>query len=213
MVETILSVAVSLWILIDPIGDVPLFIALLNKMPPERQKKIICREMLIGLSTMVLFLFIGDGVLRFLNIQPSSLSIAGGIILFLISIKMIFPLKRESPEDLDIETEPFIVPLAIPLVAGPSVLAAIMIYARQQEQNWAILASICIAWAISLAILLSAPFLHQALGKKGIKACERLMGLILTLMATQMFLSGLSLFVQQDCSPSATVNGAASTKL
>jgi multiple antibiotic resistance protein len=135
--------------------------------------------------------------MRFLNVQNDTIQIAGGIILFLICLKMIFPPSCDPSENLPHEAEPFIVPLAIPLIAGPSVLAAVMIYARQ-EKNWVMLCAILLAWAVSLLVLLLSSHLKQILGWRGILAIERLMGLILTLIAVQMFLSGLAAFTHAN---------------
>lgn len=192
---SLLSIAFSLFLLMDPIGNIPLYISLLNKLPPRKQKKIIFREMLIALVVIILFNFIGEGLMKFLHIGHDTVQIAGGIILFLICLKMIFPTPITERKDLVQEAEPFIVPLAIPLIAGPSVLAAVMIYAKQ-ETSWLMVGAILIAWAASLIILLAASFLQKLLGARGILAMERLMGLILILIAVQMFLSGMHTFFE-----------------
>jgi multiple antibiotic resistance protein len=178
----------------DPIGNIPLYISLLRKLEPRKQKKIIFREMIIALLVILLFTFIGDVLMKFLHIGHDTIQIAGGIILFMICLKMIFPPPSTERKDLLQESEPFIVPLAIPLVAGPSVLAAVMIFARQ-ESGMVMMGAILIAWALSLIILLASSYLQKLLGSRGILAMERLMGLILILIAVQMFLSGVSAFM------------------
>ncbi len=188
----VLTVAFSLFILMDPIGNIPLYIAFLKDISPKRQRWIILREMFIALAVIILFNYIGKGLLNFLNVTEATVQIAGGIILFMLAIKMIFPDPKDPNHDLPKDQEPFIVPLAIPLVAGPSVLAAVMIYVNQQEDyNTVMIIAIVIAWLASLTILLLAPTIKNVLGWRGIIACEKLMGLILTLIAVQMFLSGL----------------------
>jgi multiple antibiotic resistance protein len=187
---SLFTIAFSLFILMDSLGNIPLYIAFLKEIPPKRQRWIILREMLIALFVIVLFNFIGDGLLRFLGVTEATVQIAGGIILFIIALKMIFPPAKDPHLDLPHDSEPFIVPLAIPLVAGPSVLASVIIYGHQ-ESGWIMIAAIAIAWFFSLLILLLAPTIKNALTWRGIVACERLMGLILTLIAVQMFLSGL----------------------
>lgn len=191
----ILSMALAFFLLMDPIGNVPLFIALLKNIPPKRQRKIILRELFIALIIILFFWVLGHPLLRFLNIQMPTILISGGIILFLIALKMIFPSKKtEKMEPRD--KEPFIVPLATPLVAGPAVLAAVMLYSGQNEKIWICISAIIIAWLFSTLILLGSSFLKKLLKDRGITACERLMGLILTLLAVQMFLEGVTRFLK-----------------
>lgn len=193
----VLSTALSLFVLMDSIGNVPFYISFLKDLPPTRQKQIIWRELLIALAIIIAFAFLGEGLMSFLNIKEDTIQIAGGIILFLLCLRMIFPAAQDNhtPPCQDL-AEPFIVPLAIPLVAGPGVLAAVMIYARQQTNPWDMLGAIFIAWTASLIILLCSTHLQKLLGRKGIVAMERLMGLILTLIAIQMFLGGVTAFVK-----------------
>ena len=192
------SIAFSLFLLMDPIGNIPFYISYLKDVDPKRQRYVILREMVIALLVILLFNFVGDGLMAFLHVQHDTIQIAGGIILFLICLRMIFPSTKEKSETLPREREPFIVPLAIPLVAGPSVLAAVMIYTRQEMNNWLMMGAIFIAWAASLFILLLSSFLKKILGWRGILALERLMGLILTLLAVQMFMSGVSAFMERN---------------
>lgn len=192
---SLLSLTISLFLLMDSIGNLPIFLSLLKEIPAKRQRVIILRELLIALGAMIFFYYVGEVLLNALGVKQHTVIIAGGIILFLISLKMIFPARKSPDVDVhDVSKEPFIVPLAIPLVAGPAVLAAIMLYSHQDGNNWVILSAIVIAWAASTLILLSGTFLKKILGWRGIIACERLMGLILTLIAVQMFLEGVSLY-------------------
>lgn len=191
------SIAFSLFLLMDPIGNIPFYISFLKGLEPKRQRVVIFRELIIALIIILIFDFIGDGLMKFLHVENDTIQIAGGIILFLLCLKMIFPPPHDPNESLPHETEPFIVPLAVPLIAGPSVLAAVMIYSKQ-ETNWIMMGAIFIAWAASLIILLSSSFLKKVLGWRGILAMERLMGLILILIAVQMFLSGVSAFMARQ---------------
>lgn len=193
----LLSVAFSLFLLMDPIGNIPFYISFLKGLDPKRQRYVIFREMIIALFIIVLFNYLGDGLMRFLHVENDTIQIAGGIILFLLCLKMIFPPPHDPNEGLPHEAEPFIVPLAVPLVAGPSVLAAVMIYTKQ-ETNTLMMGAILLAWAASLLILMCSSLLKNVLGWRGILALERLMGLILTLIAVQMLLSGISAFVQRQ---------------
>ncbi len=189
------SIALALFLLMDSIGNIPFYISFLRGIPPRRQRTIIVREMLIALFIIILFNFVGEALMNFLHISLDTIQIAGGIILFLLCLKMIFPSDQSDPEkSLPPTTEPFIVPLAVPLVAGPSVLALVMIYSQQQSTS-TMVGAICIAWAASLLILLTCEFLKKLLGWRGITAMERLMGLILLLIGIQMFMGGISSFV------------------
>ncbi len=128
-----LSMAFALFLLMDSIGNVPIFVSILKEIPPARQRKIILRELVIALLIISLFNFVGDALLHFLNVKTTTLLISGGIILFLIALKMIFPAKAEPGMQHSAHKEPFIVPLATPLVAGPAVLAAVMLYSGQHR--------------------------------------------------------------------------------
>jgi multiple antibiotic resistance protein len=185
-----LSATLLLLITMDPLGNVANFISGLRSVPPERRTGVIARELLIALVILLAFLFGGQWVMSLLHLEVEALSISGGIVLFLIALKMIFPpLVRESDEPL---IEPFIVPLATPLVAGPSVLATLLVLVRSQPEalgQWAL--ALVAAWAITSAVLLFAPVLTRILKEKGTMAVERLMGMLLVMVAVQMFLNGL----------------------
>lgn len=194
MVNTVVSLAFSLFLLMDAIGNLPIFISILREIPPKRQKIIIIRELLIALAILIIFHFIGEALLNLLRVKQSTVMIAGGIILFLIALKMIFPSRPVIKNgDTNLE-EPFIVPLAVPLIAGPGVLAAIMLYSHQ-EPHWVVISAIIIAWIASTIILYCSSFLKRILGERGMLAAERLMGLIVTLIAVQMFLEGIREFI------------------
>jgi len=189
-----LSAILLLFLVMDPLGNIPLFLTALKDVDDSKRRRIIVRELLIALVVLVLFLFSGQYILEVLHITETSLSIAGGIVLFLISIKMIFPavgsMFGEYPGG-----EPFVVPLAIPLIAGPSALATILLLAAGEPHRWVewLLALVC-AWAISAVILFFSNALHRFFGERGLVALERLMGMILTTIAVQMFLTGVDQF-------------------
>lgn len=191
---TVYSAALLLFLVIDPLANIPFFLAALKKIEPRRHKKIILRELLIALAVMVSFLFAGRYLLHLLRISDPSLSIAGGIILFLIAVRMIFPQPRSLHEEID--DEPFIFPLAIPFVAGPSALATILLLSSREPERWPDwLMAIGLAWCASALILYSGiDKLAELMGPKGLIAMERLMGMLLTLVAVQMFLSGIKMF-------------------
>lgn len=187
------SAAITLFLIMDPLGNIPLFLSTLKHLPPRRRRAVILRELLIAYVIMVIFLFFGQKMLDALQLRQQSISIAGGIILFLIALKMIFPpASHERPEEGP-EGEPFIVPLAIPLVAGPSLLATLLLLVSKQPQRifeW--LGALSAAWLVSALILLSSNFLLRLLRERGLIALERLMGMILVTVSVQMFLNGLA---------------------
>ncbi len=185
------SIAFSFFLLMDSIGNLPVYISLLKEIDPRRQKLIILRELLIALIVIVFFYFLGSVFLDILGIQQASVNIAGGIILFMVAIRMVFPSSKEHNSDKPKE-EPFIVPLAIPLVAGPAILAAVMIYSHEDANRTMVLSAIGIAWFATTLILFCAARITKLLGHRGVAACERLMGLILTLMSVDMFLRGVT---------------------
>lgn len=191
------SMAFALFLLMDSIGNVPIFLAILKDICPSRQRTIIMRELVIALAIIIVFHFIGNALLGFLSVKTPTLLVSGGIILFLISIKMIFPEKKDPKAEPSQDEEPFIVPLAVPLVAGPAVLAAVMLYSGQTtDSGWVTFGAIVLAWAASTVVLLSSSLWKRLLGSRGLMACERLMGLILTLIAVQMFLEGVAMFMK-----------------
>jgi multiple antibiotic resistance protein len=190
---TIFTLAFSLFLLMDSIGNVPLFLSILKDYDPKRTRRIILREMCIALVVIIVFNFIGDALLNLLGVSQYTTMIAGGIILFLISVKMIFPVVNNHQGEYPQKKEPFIVPLAIPLVAGPAVLAAVMLYSHDYSFG-IVIPAILIAWVVSCIVLFSSSLLKNFLGPRGLSALERLMGLVLTLIAVQMFLEGLSLY-------------------
>lgn len=185
------SAALLLFLVMDPFGNIPLFLVYLRGLPPRRQRVVVCREMLIALAVLVAFLFGGRLLLDVLHVTESSLGIAGGIILFMIAVNMVFSGTEEMFKGQH-EGEPFLVPLAIPLVAGPSSMATVMLLMARQPELWVDwLAALVGAWVVSGAILLLSPFFSRVFGKRGLTALERLMGLLLTTVAVEMFVSGV----------------------
>jgi multiple antibiotic resistance protein len=191
----IYSAAVTLFLVMDPVGNIPIFLSLLRPVDPKRRTKIILRESLIAFAILTLFLFCGKAILRSLNISEEALGIAGGIILFLIAIKMLFPIKQNKATEQALG-EPFIVPMAIPLLAGPSSIATVILFASQAPHRmgqWFI--ALAVASLLATLLLLVAVPLQRLLGVKIIAALERLMGMILTTIAVQMFLTGLRTYL------------------
>lgn len=193
---TTLSAALLLFLILDPLGNIPIFLSLLKPLTPKRQRIVLIRELLIALAVLFIFLWAGKYVLQAMHLRQESVSIAGGIVLFLIGLKMIFP----SPEGMFGETEggePFIVPMAIPLVAGPSGMAAVMLFSTQYPDrmlDWSL--ALFIAWFGTALILLSATSLYKLLGKPVLVAVERLMGMLLVAISVQMLLDGIVAYLK-----------------
>jgi multiple antibiotic resistance protein len=187
----VLSVVVTLFLVMDPLGNVPLFLSELKTVEPSRRRIVLVREIGIAYLVLLMFLLLGGSLLRFLGLETEAVSIAGGIVLFLIALRMIFPGHGPDPGDA-LVGEPFVVPLAIPLVAGPSTLATLLLLESAPGATTASIAvGMTIAWAISGVILLSSTFLYRMLGQRGLIAMERLMGMLLVMVAVQMLLDGL----------------------
>lgn len=188
------SAIVTLFLIMDPLGNVPVFLSVLKSVPQERRRKIVVREVLIAYGVLLIFLLIGDHALRVLHIEQETISIAGGIVLFLIAMRMIFP-QSGSYSDAP-EGEPLVVPLAIPLIAGPSAMAALLLLQRaSQGGSGNLWLAMTIAWALTAAILIAAPFFYRILGERGLTAMERLMGMVLVMISVQMFLDGIRAFL------------------
>jgi multiple antibiotic resistance protein len=185
------SAAITLFLIMDPLGNMPVFMSVLKTIEPRRIRIVLARELLFSLIIMFTFLFSGQAVLNFLNVRQESVSIAGGIILFLIGLKMVFP-QPGGVAGLTSDEEPFIVPLAIPMIAGPSILAALILLANQDHNrmlDWSL--ALGAAWLASATILMLSSTLHRILGERGLIAIERLMGMILIMISIQMLLDGI----------------------
>ncbi|CUR53265.1 YhgN family NAAT transporter [Buchnera aphidicola] len=197
MFNTILSFTILFFIIMDPLGNLPIFISILKNFSVQKKRMIICRELLLALIIMCFFLFTGENILKILHLKIYSISIAGGLILFLISIKMIFPEYTLPQKNNIMLEEPFLVPLAIPLISGPSLLATLILLSKQYTSKiWYIFSAVIISWCITSIILLSSDFFSKFLGEKGLKAIEKIMGLILIMLSTQMFLDGLKIWIK-----------------
>lgn len=185
------SDVVTLFLMMDPLGNVPVFLAVLKPVPPLRRRVVILREVLIAYAILFACVFMGSYALDLLGLEQESVSIAGAIVLFLIAVKMVFPTPSAAAGEIP-EREPFIVPLAVPLFAGPSALAALLLLQQQAPgQTVPLLVAMTIAWAASSIILLSSTFFHRVLGDQGLAATERLMGMVLVMIAVQMFINGI----------------------
>lgn len=198
---TVAAAALLLFLILDPLGNVPVVLSLLRPLTPTRQRLVMARELLIALVVLLLFLWFGKYALELMHLRQESVSIAGGIVLFLIGIRMIFPPAEGVMGELP-GGEPFIVPVAIPMIAGPSGMAAVMLMGSQEPDRmaeWSL--ALVIAWLAAAVILMSATVLYKWLGQRVLTAVERLMGMLLVALSVQMFLDGLTSYLR--ISPSA----------
>jgi MarC family membrane protein len=191
---SLLSAAFLLFLVMDPVGNIPVFVTALKETEPSRRTRVVVRELMIALAVLALFLFFGRTLLDILKITEPSLTVAGGIILFLIAVRMIFSIS-EGMLGRQPGGEPFIVPLAIPLVAGPSAMTTVLLLATREPIRWPEwLLALVLAWSASSVILLASGKLSELLGERLLHAMERLMGMLLTVIAVEMFLSGVRQF-------------------
>lgn len=184
----ITSAAILLFLIMDPLGNVPVFLSLLKTLPERRRRIVLARELLIALVVLLVFLYSGRALLELLHLRQESVSIAGGIVLFLIGLRMVFPTREGVFGDLP-DGEPFIVPMAIPCIAGPSTIAALLLLAPGRAADWTI--ALIAAWLASAVILFAATTLYRWLGERTLSALERLMGMLLVAISVQMFLDGV----------------------
>ena len=192
----VLQAALLLLLIMDPLGNVPVFLAVLKDTPEDRRVKIIWREMLIALGILLVFLFFGSHMLQALALDTEAIGIGGGIVLFLIALRMIFP-PQGGIMGHHSGGEPFIVPLAIPMVAGPSTIAALLLFVRSEPGLlWHWFAALIIAWAITAGTLALSPWFYRWLKPRGLLAMERLMGMILVILSVQMLLNGIRAFIE-----------------
>jgi MarC family membrane protein len=189
------SAVVILVLVMDPVGNIPLFISLLARVEPQRRLRVIARECAIALVVLVAFVLFGRALLGILGISDSSLTIAGGIILFLIALRMVFRHPEGVFGDTD-GSEPYIVPLAIPALAGPAAIATVMLQvSRAPERMLEWIGAVVLAMLVTLAVLLASERISRRLGERALMALERLMGLVLTAIAVEMLLRGIEAFV------------------
>lgn len=193
---SIISTAIVLTFILDPFGNVPLLLTILKDIDRKKHRRIIIREMIVGLIILLLFLFAGRSFLNLFHLETSSVSIAGGLIFLIIALRLIFP-AADGSSIFASTGEPFIVPIAMPMVAGPSALATLMVMANKQEGHLTgLFFSVLIAWGVTAVILLSSPLFFRLLRKKGLVALEKLMGMLLLIMAVQMLFDGISMYVR-----------------
>ncbi|HEX2219512.1 MAG TPA: MarC family protein [Gemmatimonadales bacterium] len=194
---SLLSASVLLFFVMDPLGNVPLFLSALRHVNPSRYRLVIVRELLIALVILVVFLFVGRYFLELLHVSPAALTAGGGVILLLIALRMIFPSHERSMRE-EVEGEPLVVPLAVPYTAGPSMLATELLFMSREPDRWPVwLGAVGLAWFASAVILYFSANLRQLLGDRGLTALERLMGMLLVIVAVEMLMGGIAEYLNR----------------
>ncbi len=194
-IMSIFSIALTMFLVANPIGNTPAFVSLVKEYDFERQKKILFRESLFSFLIALFYLFLGEPFLATIGIQPYAVSLSGGILLFLVALGMIFP--KNSGDGSGVKPqEPFIVPIATPLISGGGVFTTVMIYARLEQNYSKMVVAMTIAWLFVTLVVVSAAYLQKILGRRGLLAMEQLMGMILTMISMGIIVNGVSMFVQ-----------------
>jgi multiple antibiotic resistance protein len=193
----ILSIAIALFLIANPIGNTPAILAVVRSFSFEDQKRIIFRESILALGLALFFQFFGEVFFKLLNIENWAIGYCGGTLLLLVALKMIFttPESEDIPEAA--KQEPFFVPIATPIISGPGLLTMIMIYSSQEQNNFKMAFAILIAWIGVIAVMMGGPYLQKVLKRRGLIALEQLMGMILAFMAVDMAVNATIQFMRQ----------------
>ncbi len=197
---SIFPIALTFFLVTNPIGNSPTILALLKDFDFPAQKRIMLREGFIALLIALFFQYLGEHFLSLLSIKNFAVTLCGAILLFIVALHMIFSLS-EPPETASLKQEPFIVPIATPLLSGPGLLTIIMLKSHLEQSNLHITLSILLAWVGVIGIMAVAPYLQKLFGKRGMLALEQLMGLVLIMIAIEMFVAGANLFLDQLNTP------------
>jgi len=199
MDHTFVSALVLLLLVLDPFGSLPIFISVLRGVAPGRRARVAVREVLIAFGVLLAFMLSGEGFLAVMHLSERSLQVAGGVILVIIAIRMIFGGGSEVYATEGPPREPLVFPLAVPLLAGPSAMATVLLLAsRQPDHLWRWVGALSVAMAVSGAVMLAADRIRQVLGASMVIAIEKLMGLVLTAVAVEMILAGLKRYFIGD---------------
>lgn len=194
--STVFSLALTFFLVANPVGNSPAIIALVKNFSFSEQKKILFRESMLALALALFFQYCGEIFLTHLKIQDFAVTITGGLLLLLVAFGMIFPKKAESGAEESTKQQPFFVPIATPIISGPGLLAIIMLNSKLEENNMKITSAILIAWIGVTLILTTAPYLQKFLGKRGLIALEQVMGMVLGFISVEMIERGVRLFLK-----------------
>jgi multiple antibiotic resistance protein len=192
-----ITIAFSIFFVLNATGQIPLFLAMLGKFDHKRQIKIIIRELTVALIILLLFTFFGDWLLKVMGISQPVIAAAGGILLFLISLTMIFPTKEPASPQEQLKHEPMIIPLAIPVITGPGAITTVMSWAHNTGKPGLVAIAAFCAWLPSLIILLLGSYIKNLLGERGLIAVERLGGMLVCLIGINMFATGAMKLVNE----------------
>jgi multiple antibiotic resistance protein len=190
---SLFTLALTLFLIINPLGNMKLFMSLVEAISPERRKFVVMRELLFALLAMFFFSLLGERIAWAFSFTNTTVLIAAGLILFLTALRILFPKELHLPKVHG--EEHFLVPIAIPIVASPALLATIMLFAQAEELMWPLHFAILIAWAVSATLFLHSAKVMKVLGHNGLLAIERLMGMVLVLIAVQRFMDGITSFI------------------
>lgn len=196
MLTEVIQIALTFFLVTNPIGNCPTILALVKDFDFSRQRRIMIREGFFALLIALFFQYLGEHFLGFLHIKNYAVTLCGGLLLFLVAIHMIFSLSATS-ETKALKQEPFFVPIATPLLSGPGLLTIIMLKSHLESNALIITLAILLAWVGVISVMAGAPYLQKLFGKRGMTALEQLMGLILTMIAVQMLVTGANLFLDQ----------------
>lgn len=188
--ESFIGLALTLFFVMDALGHIPTYLTLMKSVEKKKRARIALRESFLALAIMLLFYYSGRGLLTLLGVSPTTVQMSGGLVLFLIAIRLIFSEEEKGSEWKEGST--FLVPIATPIIAGPALLSIIMIFAQDKDTSPFFLGAILVAWAASALLFLFADRVYGLLKEKGLMACQRLMGLIVILISVQFFLDGLA---------------------
>ncbi len=190
---SLFTLALTLFLIMNPLGNMKHFLSLLRELKAPRHRFVVAREMVFALIIMFIFSLLGERIAWAFSFDETTIYLASGAILFLAAIKIIFPKEEHIPHIHG--EEPFLIPIAIPIIASPALLATIMLYSQSEILVWPMVLSIFIAWTLSIVLLLGSRRILRLIGPNGLIAIERIMGIVLVLLAVQRFMEGILLFV------------------
>ena len=192
---SIWSIALTLFLVANPIGNVPLIVPLIKDFDIERQKRILFRESCYSYLLVIFFVFLGEQFLQMIQIQQYAVSISGGVILFIVALNMIFSSMQLNGKEKKLQ-EPYIVPIATPLITGGGVLSTVMIYASKEQNELKMALAATVAWVFVTIFVVSSIYLMRLVGRSGLMAMQQLMGMILSMIATEIIVKGITLFIE-----------------
>jgi multiple antibiotic resistance protein len=192
----VLALALTFFLITNPIGGTPTILALVKDYEFKKQQSIIFRETFFALLIALFFQYFGEVFLKFLKIQDFVVLLAGGLLLLCVAVGMLFP-HRDQKEASRPKQEPFIVPIATPLLSGPGLLAMIMFNSKLASSVWEVSLAICLAWVGVFIVLGAAPYINKLIGKSGLAALEQVMGMLVTFVSIEMLIKGSNIFIDQ----------------